>query len=383
MIPWWKTLDPCKSVWTIGNDWVYDECQQLVTLNGLPMEKVLGEKVLGQSLEILSFLLRAEERMVSKAVFHAAFWGIGGTDCYYAVERALTRVRNLLGPHRQRLVNKRGHGWKLALKQEPPVVRKMLETDPEAMIDLQPGLVIPNRREFMLVKPLGPPGSTVWLAQGTASGELRVFRFARDPQRLASLMRMHAQHQALKAALGTHPGIVQIQGWDLESPPRFLELEFFGQDLRSWIARQYGVPERVQVCAEMFRTLGAAHEHAILHMALKSGNVLVAPGPQGWHVKLADWGSHLVSRAQTLNLVSPEIRRDPSAPATRQADVFAAAVLASQVLAGDPDLSVEPGWEERIPDPRLQEVIYLAAHLDPSRRPTAAKVTSLLESCLA
>lgn len=103
--------------------------------------------------------------------------------------------------------------------------------------------------------------------------------------------------------------------------------------------------EGIAVLRELCEVLAAAHAAGVIHRDLKLDNVflLARPGVDGHRVKLLDWGLSTIAGepdplsgmiAGTLTYVAPEqIRGEPVTPAT---DLYALAVLAYQVLLGQP-----------------------------------------------
>ena len=112
--------------------------------------------------------------------------------------------------------------------------------------------------------------------------------------------------------------------------------------------------EALGVLAELCDVLATAHAAGLVHRDLKLANVIVldSPCPAGRRVKLIDWGVAYVTSepdpltgmiAGTLTYVAPEqIRGDGVTAAT---DVYSLAVLAYELLLGDPPFAAADDLE--------------------------------------
>jgi serine/threonine-protein kinase len=166
--------------------------------------------------------------------------------------------------------------------------------------------------------------------------------------------------------------------------------------------------EAFELLIELCDVLEAAHAAGVTHRDLKLDNVflLATPGAGGRRIKLLDWGMARIAGeddplrgliAGTLTYVAPEqFRGDAITPA---ADIYALAVIAYQLLLGEPPFRA-PGDLELIhkhlrePPPRPQALwrgiprrleATLVAMLDkqPEARPALGDVTAVLRDARA
>jgi len=146
-----------------------------------------------------------------------------------------------------------------------------------------------------------------------------------------------------------HPGVPDVFATgSLDGRPYLVMERLCGQTLG---ARLDGLPgpmprtEALEILLELCDVLGAAHAAGVVHRDLKLDNVFLLdhPGVGGHKVKLVDWGIARIlderdpmagMLAGTLTYVAPEqIRGDDI---TAAADRYALAVLAYQMLCGQP-----------------------------------------------
>jgi len=173
-----------------------------------------------------------------------------------------------------------------------------------------------------------------------------------------------------------------------------------GETLGALVDRQpLSKLEAIELLLELCDVLAAAHAAGVVHRDLKLDNVFVLDGGRaGRRVKLLDWGvAHIVGEpdpmdgmiAGTLTYVAPEqIRADALTPA---ADVYSLAVLAWQLLLGEPPfasaddlellrkhlVAIPPAPQLVWPEISARLATLLVAMLakDPTGRPDLTEVT--------
>jgi serine/threonine-protein kinase len=202
-----------------------------------------------------------------------------------------------------------------------------------------------------------------------------------------------------------HPGVCDVFATGSYAGRPYLAMErLSGETLgarldRGPIPREDALDLLIEVCD----VLGAAHAAGVVHRDLKLDNVvlLAAPGAGGRRTKLLDWGvARIVGEpdpmrgmiAGTIAYVAPEqIRSDDVGPA---ADVYSLAVLAYQVLLGQPPFAAKSDLEllrmhldaappapaelwPGIPD-ELGELLAAMLAKDPAQRPAVTEVRRVM-----
>ena len=274
-----------------------------------------------------------------------------------------------------------------------------------------PGLELPRRPGWRVGGKLHDGGfGEVWTVEHPASGEIRVFKFCYDAQRLRSLQREITLFRLLKEELGERDDIARILDWSFEEAPYFIEVEHTaGGDLATWADSRGGLDRiplatRLDLVAQMATALAAAHSVGVLHKDVKPANILIGENDDGSpRAILADFGIGDVTEQQRLHQVgitalgltrelgstaegssqsgthiymAPEVvtgRR-----ATLPSDVYALGVTLYQMVTGDLSRSLSPGWRRFVPDELLREDIAAAADLVPERRLSAAQLAERL-----
>ncbi len=265
------------------------------------------------------------------------------------------------------------------------------------------GLEVPHRPGWFIERQLGVGGSgEVWLARHQRTRGHRVFKFCFDPDRLRSLKRELTLFRLLRDVLGDRPDIARLYEVNFESPPFYLESEYAPLgDLRQWAQEQGGIQVvpmelRLELVRQVAQAVAAAHSVGVLHKDLKPSNVLIDRAADGTpRPMISDFGigvlqdrarllerqitmsgftvtqmtADLSSRSGTPMYAPPELLApapSPSADAkpaafTAQGDVYAIGVMLYQMLAGDLDRPLAPGWqrdlERTIEDPVRREIL--------------------------
>jgi eukaryotic-like serine/threonine-protein kinase len=152
----------------------------------------------------------------------------------------------------------------------------------------------------------------VWLARESRLDVWRVFKFARDGERLAELKREYTVCRLLRRELGERADLVRLLSANLSDPPFFLEYEFGGADLPAWAAESnhlasLDVNARLAIFLQIARAVAAAHSVAVLHKDLKPANVLIAGEPGAWQAAwLISAAAACSNRAASPSSASPQ-----------------------------------------------------------------------------
>jgi DNA-binding winged helix-turn-helix (wHTH) protein len=278
--------------------------------------------------------------------------------------------------------------------------RRALRPGDEATLGWRPaaGLGVPGRGDWTLLDRLGEGGfGEVWLA-GHASGERRVFKFCFDAARLRGLKREATLFRLLKDELGDRDDIAKVLDWNFDAPPYHLESEYTeGGSLADWARAAGGIATipfetRLLLIAQVAEALSAAHSVGVLHKDIKPQNVLIFEDSNGEpKARLTDFGvgvvrdkSVLLGRDFTVTgftdgtddgskrwtgtrlYAAPEVL-EGKAPTTL-ADIYALGVLLYQVVVGDLNRALAPGWERDVTDDLLRQDIGLCVEGRPERR---------------
>lgn len=368
----------------------FDEARRELRVAGLPVD------IEQKPLDVLSLLLRHAGEVVTKDELFDTVWS-GRVTVDNVLATAVGKLRKVLtaaGEARIATLPRIGYRF------DGAVERMAVGAAPASPLALEAGKPVPGRTQFLLERQLGRTlGSEVWLARHPRSRDARVFKFALDGERLASIKREATLLRVLREALGEREDIVRLLDWNFAEPPFFLECDYGGQSLAEW-ALQDGrlaaldTQQRIALFTPIVETLAAAHAVGVLHKDLKPGNVLVAARGDGWQTRLTDFGSSrllqperlaelgITALGMTMTLagsdassgtplyLAPELLAGQ--PATVRSDIYALGMLLYQWLAGDLRKPLAPGWERDVHDPLLREDIADATDADPERRIASA-----------
>jgi eukaryotic-like serine/threonine-protein kinase len=366
----------------------FDEVRFELSVAGLPVD--LEQK----PLQVLALLLRHVGEVVTREELFERVWQ-GRPTVDNVLPNAVAKLRKALGTEAaERIVTLPRIGYRL----NGPVERTTAGRRIFSRLQLDAEREVPLRPSFVLERQLGPARSSeVWLARHVKTGELRVYKFASDGERLALLKREATLYRLLREALGDRDDISRILDWNFDAPPFFLECEYGGDNLLEWANGDGGRLSRLDAGARLAMFLdiadavAAAHSVGVLHKDLKPANMLVSKQADRWRVRIADFGSARLlnpDRLAELGItrlgltVTPGLDDDTSsgtplylAPEllagdvpTVRSDVYSLGLLLYQMLVGDLQRPLAPGWERHIEDPLLRADIALATDGDPLRR---------------
>lgn len=375
----------------------FDEVRFELVVGGLPVD--LEQK----PLQVLGVLLRHVGEVVTKEELFERVWN-GRPTVDNVLPNAVAKLRKGLGESAaERLVTLPRIGYRL----NGPVERTAVGRRVLSRLELETAQPVPLRPHYALERQLNPPGaSEVWLARHVKTREARVFKFAGDGERLAMLKREATLYRVLVETLGERQDLVRIIDWNFEAPPFFLECEYGGENLQEWARGGDGRlaaldrSARLELFLRIAEAVAAAHGVGVLHKDLKPSNVLVAPKGDGWQVRLADFGSGRLLNPERLSslgitrlglTVTQSVGSDTSSgtplylapellagePPTVRSDVYALGLLLYQMLVGDLQRPLAPGWETALDDPLLCEDVGAATFGDPAQR--LASVAALVE----
>lgn len=352
-------------------------------------------------LEILAFLLRHADELVTKDELLDAVWG-RSTDTISdkVLTNAIGKLRRVLGDDKEELiatVHRRGYRW------VAPTTRVSVGHIPGRKLDAKAGDEVPGRPQWKLMQSFNNSArSEVWLAAHAKTREQRVFKFSPDGAGLSSLKREATLSRVLFEALGERPDFIRVREWNFEEAPYFIECDYGGPDWPTWAEQQGGLKslaldDGLALFVQVAEATGAAHGVGVLHKDIKPANVLVAPGSSTqWQARLIDFGIGGMMDAKRLaelgitragfthtralsadNLAGTPLYLAPELLSgqvpTQASDVYALGVLLYQVVVGDFRKPLSAGWERDVTDELLREDIALAAAGDPAVRLDGAR----------
>jgi TolB-like protein/tRNA A-37 threonylcarbamoyl transferase component Bud32 len=216
---------------------------------------------------------------------------------------------------------------------------------------------------------------------------------SRDPER-----RERFQREARAIAAMNHPHICAIHDVGQQDGIDFLVMELLaGESLAARIARgALPFAEAAPIAHAMLETLAAVHERGIVHRDLKPANIFLTPHG----VKLLDFG--LARAAEEADVASTALTREGAVlgsprymapeqlrggPIDHRTDLFAAAVVIHEMLAGQPpfagrspiELAHAIVYDAPAPLPagtatsRCETALLAALAKDPASRPVSAR----------
>lgn len=364
----------------------FDEARAELRVQGLPVE------VQQKPLQLLAMLLTQPGEVVRKEDIYRQLWGDRVTSDN-VMANAVLKLRAALGPENgERIATVARQGYRF----DGPVDRLAGGRRPVSRLQLSAGQPVPERENFVLAEQLGQSHQNeTWRARQPRTGETRIYKFAVDGERLATLKREATVYRLLRESLGERPDLARVLDWNFETPPFFLECEDGGQSLADWAdaggLAALDAAGRLGLALQALDAVDAAHGVGVLHKDLKPGNVLIAPVPGGWQLRLTDFGSASLMEPQRLQALkitalgmtvsadagssnlsgtayylAPELHT--GAAFTVRSDLFSLGVLLYQLLCGDLHRIMTPGWERDIGDPLVAADIARSTDVDPARR---------------
>jgi hypothetical protein len=251
------------------------------------------------------------------------------------------------------------------------------------------------------VRPLGSGGmGHVWLARDEQTGlDVALKMVGREGKTAA-----RAEREAKAAAALRHRHCQRIYALARDPGHVYIAYEYVpGRTMRQALAAgELDDRAATEVAVQVLEALAHAHGRGIVHRDVKPSNVLLAEG-DAVDVRLLDFGLAQMAEFDTLTAigdvpgtlayVSPE--RLLGRPATEAADVWAVGVMLWEALAGrhpfrtdslgetsrriqagaPPLASVRPDLPAGV-----QRAVTSALTLNPARRPSAARLATLLRA---
>ncbi|OLE21006.1 MAG: hypothetical protein AUG44_29045 [Actinobacteria bacterium 13_1_20CM_3_71_11] len=257
---------------------------------------------------------------------------------------------------------------------------------------------------YILIRPIGHGATgTVWRAVDRTTGDQVAVKLLReDLVRQPKLVTRFVQERAILLML-RHRHIVRVRDLLTVGDSLGLVMDLVdGGSLREYLHERGTLPpaEAATLLAQVSAALTEAHRLGVVHRDLKPDNILVHLGADGPDTRLTDFGIARVldtpgmttpgALLGTPNYLAPEaIQGARPSPAT---DVYALGVLLYEMVvgrapyAGGPAAAIlrrhldeAPPRYPGIPD-ATWAVIESCLHKEAGRRPTAARLTTMLAS---
>jgi len=343
-------------------------------------------------LEVLLCLLRAEGELVTKQELFDTVWA-GRVVTDGVLSQSIRRIREVLGDtDRSMLRTVHGYGFRL----DVPIEIEGRD-DPGTQLQLEAGQLLPNLPNWVLDQRLQTrPSNELWRIRHVQSGQFRVVKLALDERARRALMREVTLNKVLRAELGDEAPLVPLLEWQFETSPAWIQMPWYEMgSLSDWLLsiggpRALKLPDRLRIVAEAAEALAKAHALGVMHKDIKPGNLMVEHHAGEARLLMCDFGSGTVKSRERLEqsgvtvmgftksvqidsttsgtpaYMAPEVLR--GGVFSEQSDVFALGVLLYQLVIGDLNQPMAPGWEEDVTDGGLREIIAEACAGKPARR---------------
>lgn len=355
---------------------------------------VAGEPVAlePKPLEVLLCLLRAEGELVTKQELFDTVWA-GRVVTDGVLSQAIRRIREVLGDgDRTMLRTVHGYGYRL----DVPIEIEGRD-DLGTRLELQAGQTLPGLPDWVFEERLQTrPANELWRIRHVDSGDCRVLKLALDDRARRALKREVTLNKVLRKELGDNAALVPLIAWQFDTTPAWIQMPWYPQgSLADWLEAKGGparlpMRRRLAIVAEAAEALAQAHALGVMHKDLKPGNLLVDENGPEPRLMLCDFGSGTVKSRERLAQTgvtvmgfTKTLHQDSSTSGTpaymapevlkggvfsEQSDVYAVGVLLYQLVIGELNEPLAPGWEEDVADPGLRAIIADACAGKPARR---------------
>lgn len=354
-----------------------------------------GELLLDQSaLKVLGYLVRRAGEVCSSESLLAAGWP-GRVVTVNSLNKCIGRLRRAMGDEAGHLQAVHGYGYRLLAE---PVMVGQSDANPQTHAVAAPAGPELMPTGWRVVDSLGSDGqiATVLACRPDASAP-EVLSIARSDAGIQRLKRWLAAWQRVVEREPDCSWLIAPTAWDVDTPPAFVAYATHEEgSLIDFLARVDEQPgdfaqARLQLAEAVCEAVSRLHQLGLSHGALQprylipriddtgrlqvriaglgdarcSGKTLGAE-PAAGGVALATDADDPPADSLALPYRAPELRSGQLADIP--SDVFSLGVLVFQILAGDLQLPLAPGWQQQLDDPLLAEDIERAAHIEPAAR---------------
>lgn len=377
-----------RLIWTVGAAQV-DESSWRLSVAGRDVD------IEQKPMELLLALLHRNGEVVTKDELLDLVWP-GVTVVPASLPTAIAKLRRALGDEAAIVETVPKLGYRIAGTANV----QCMQANERPLIGFMTGDPVPGAAGWRLSRSIARgDADDVWLARSD-TGEARVFKFAETPARLRQLKREARAGQVLAALGDSSKRFVLPVAHVFDRVPAWLAFPDAGVDLGQWFMRcGAGLDRagRIALVEQAARAIAGAHSVGVLHLDLKPSNLLVSIQADGPRVRVIDFGSsvlldHPRLRAAALAgmTITEPADSNASSPAgtplyaapeligsgapSAASDIYALGLILFQVLAGDLNRPLAPGWEDLIDDPLLRDDIARASALDPAHRFPSAEL---------
>lgn len=324
--------------------------------------------------QVLLLLLRKHNEVLTLTELREQVWGNRPTVAN-VISTAIGKVRHALADIPEiEIASVARIGYRLTGPVRPVQVNVEVPEPAPARVGDRVG-------DFRLIGRLGDGPDMLWRALADDSPAL--LRIAQTESGFLRLRQEWGQALALQQTLGDRPELLLPTEANLAEAPFYLRYPDAGPTLSGWASthlHKLDPAERLSLFLAIAEPLAALHNAGFLHQALNADNVLISGTPGNWQPRLSNIGQRQrvlpaagtdAESAATWHpadafYLAPEQLH--GAPCTISSEVHASGVLLYQLLIGDLQRAVHPGWEREVADELLRLDIAAATDHDAARR---------------
>lgn len=324
--------------------------------------------------QVLLLLLRKHNEVLTLTELREQVWGNRPTVAN-VISTAIGKVRHALADIPEiEIASVARIGYRLTGPVRPVQVNVEVPEPAPARVGDRVG-------DFRLIGRIGDGPDMLWRALADDSPAL--LRIAQTESGFLRLRQEWGQALALQQTLGDRPELLLPTEANLAEAPFYLRYPDAGPTLSEWASthlHKLDPAERLSLFLAIAEPLAALHNAGFLHQALNTDNVLISGTPGNWQPRLSNIGQRQrvlpaagidAESAATWHpadafYLAPEQLH--GAPCTISSEVHASGVLLYQLLIGDLQRAVHPGWEREVADELLRLDIAAATDHDAARR---------------
>src|SRR5205823_7983560 len=274
------------------------------------------------------------------------------------------------------------------------VARAPVDADAPLQAEIAPGMIVGGR--FELVREIGRGGfARVFEARDRVLSRPVAIKLLKRRRRLNDSELELFYREARATARLNHPNIVTAYDWGAWNDTPFLVLELLdGESLEERLARGPAGEQRAwEIATEVGEALVYAHSLGVLHLDLKSQNVVVLNDKRvkvlDFGLAGLDWDEEIPGSLGRVGGGTPRImapEQAEGAPTDARTDVWAVGVMLHQLLFGRVPEMAPQAQKVAVPagaSHRAEEVLTrtLCRNPEDRYRDAAALLTALTAGC--